>query len=125
MAANAVPGLDRSFDLGRKCGKGRFRVIAMADEDRQISLATRVRRSNDLLATEVEGEMMMMDPEQGLYFGLDPIGTDIWKRMADPVLVADLVADLADDYLAPVAQVQRDVLALLSRMAAHGLISEC
>lgn len=112
--------------LGRNYGLLYLQVIAMADEDRwRISLATRVRRTDDLLATEVEGEMIMMDPDQGLYFGLDHIGTDIWKRMAHPVLVADLVTDLAANYLAPVEKVEGDVLALLSRMAEHGLISEC
>jgi hypothetical protein len=39
--------------------------------------------------------------------------------------VADLVAALARDYQAPAAEVERDVLALLSRMAEHGLVSAC
>lgn len=88
-------------------------------------LAARLRRNDDLLATEVDGEMIMMDPDKGLYFGLDPVGTDVWHRLAAPILVADLVAALARDYQAPAEEVERDVLALLRHMAEHGMVSEC
>lgn len=86
---------------------------------------TRLQRVDIALTTEVGGELVMMDPDKGLYFGLDPIGTDIWHRLATAVVVADLVADLARDYQASPAEVERDVLDLLSRMAEHGLVAEC
>lgn len=98
----------------------------MADTNRlQPGPSTRLRRSENLLTTEMDGETIMMDPEKGLYFGLDPIGTDIWRRLAAPVLVADLIAALARDYQTPAADVERDVLILLSHMAEHGMVSAC
>ena len=96
----------------------------MVDMDTLQSRPVR-RRSENCLISETGGEIVMIDPEQGQYFGLDPIGTDIWHRLERPVLVADLVAELARDYHAPVEGVERDVLALLSHMAEHGLVTTC
>lgn len=88
----------------------------------QISPETHIRRRPPVLSTEVEGEAVMMDMEQGLYFGLDEIGTDIWRRLEEPVTVGELVADLSQSYAADSDIIERDVSALLVRMAEHGLI---
>ena len=58
-----------------------------------LDRATRLRRVADVLATEVGGEMVMMDVEKGVYFGLDPIGTDIWKRLEAPMGLIDAHID--------------------------------
>lgn len=98
----------------------------MADADiPSIRPATRVRRQDGLLATDLAEQVIMMDPEKGLYFELDAIGTDVWRRLEAPILVADLVADLTRDYDAPRAEVERDVLALLRQLAEHGLVTPC
>lgn len=87
-----------------------------------IDRASRVQRATTPLATEVQGKMVMMDVEKGVYFALDVIGTDIWHRLAQPVLVTDLVAGLERDYDAPADTIERDVLAPLSRMVERGLV---
>lgn len=98
----------------------------MADAGSFLSSPTvRICREIAVLTTGLMDRLLMMDPEQGLYFELDAIGTEIWQRLETPVLLADLVAGLARDYQAPVAEVERDVLALLHRMADHRLIVPC
>jgi hypothetical protein len=42
--------------------------------------ATIVSRGPSVLTAEVDGEIVMMSIKQGRYFGLDDIGSDIWKR---------------------------------------------
>ena len=86
---------------------------------------TRLRRVADMLSTEVEGELVMMDVENGVYFGLDAIGTDIWKRLETPTTAAELVSDLSHDYEADTAIIERDVLALLDDLAGRGLVEVC
>jgi hypothetical protein len=75
-----------------------------------------------VLSTEVEGEVVMMDMENGLYFGLDAIGTDIWNRLERPMTLAELTAVLAEDYAADVETIAQDVSALLRDMAENGLV---
>lgn len=90
-----------------------------------LDRATRLRRVPDVLATEVGGEMVMMDIEKGVYFGLDPIGTDIWNRLSESMTVAALAVALVQVYDADIASIERDVLVLLKRMVEQGLVEVC
>ena len=75
-----------------------------------------------LLATEIDGELVMMDVENGHYYNLDPIGTKIWKALVEPVRVSDLCAALEAGYEAPPGMVRADVLRLLGELDARGLL---
>lgn len=86
---------------------------------------SRVRRAADVLATEVGGEMVMMDVEAGLYLGLDTIGTDVWKRLETPRSAAELADELSRDYDAAPAVIERDVLDLLTQLAERRLVVVC
>jgi hypothetical protein len=91
-------------------------------ESRDISAATVISRSPAVLTAEVDGEIVMMSIEQGRYFGLDDIGSDIWKRIEQPCSFAALVDRLTADYDADRATIAADVQALLGRMAAQDVV---
>src|SRR5207237_792172 len=63
-----------------------------------IADATVISRSPSVLAAEVDGEIVMMSIEEGRYFGLDDIASDIWKRIEQPCSFAGLIDRLAADY---------------------------
>ena len=84
--------------------------------------ASLISRNSSVLAAEVDGEIVMMSIEQGRYFGLDDIGSDIWKRIDPPCSFADLIDRLAADYDADRATIAADVRELLSRMVAHDVV---
>lgn len=87
------------------------------------TLTSRVQRSLSPLCTEIDGEIVMMDVDSGSYFNLDAIGSDIWRRLEQPVTVADLCDGLAADYAADLETIRRDVLALLGQMTEKGLVT--
>lgn len=84
--------------------------------------STRVHRVADVLSAEVDGEAVLMSIEKGLYFGLDEIGSDVWRRLETPVEIAALAASLAEDYDGDSTVIENDLIALLSDMAANGLV---
>lgn len=86
-----------------------------------LSPVDRLRRVPNLLSTDIDGEVVMMDVEKGLYFGLDAVGSDIWKRLETPVSAAELAAELVKDYDADTATIEADVLALFNRLVEQGL----
>lgn len=92
------------------------------DDERPVTLFSTVVQSREPLSAEVDGETVLMSVEQGRYFGLDAIGGDVWHRLESPVRVSDLCAALAADYDGAPDVIERDVLDLLGRMAARGLI---
>jgi hypothetical protein len=87
-----------------------------------IAELTVISRSPAVLAAEVDGEIVMMSIEQGRYFGLDDIGSDIWKRIEQPCSFATLVDALAADYEAERGTIAADVTALLTRMAEQDVV---
>jgi hypothetical protein len=84
--------------------------------------STIISRSPSVLTAEVDGEVVMMSIEQGQYFGLDDIGSDIWKRIERPCSFAALIDGLAVDYDADRATILADVHSLLLRMAEQDVV---
>jgi hypothetical protein len=89
--------------------------IAIAD-------ATVISRSPSVLTAEVDGEVVMMSIEQGRYFGLDDIGSDIWKRLEPPCSFAALIDKLVADYDADRATIAADVQTMLARMVEQDVV---
>jgi hypothetical protein len=87
-----------------------------------IGDATVIIRSPSVLTAEVDGEIVMLSIERGHYFGLDDIGSDIWKRIDPPCSFSDLVDRLAADYVADRATIAADVRTLLGRMAEQDAV---
>src|SRR6266705_1817512 len=87
-----------------------------------IADTTVISRSPSVLTAEVDGEVVMMSIEQGRYFGLDDIGSDIWRRIEPPCSFATLVDRLVAEYDADRATIAADVQALLGRMAAEDVV---
>ncbi len=88
-----------------------------------ISLESVVRRSSEVMASQVDNELVMMDIERGMYYALNPVGADIWERLTEPQTVADLCAQLMQQYDVDQATCEADVLAVLNDMAENGLLA--
>lgn len=85
--------------------------------DKQIlTLETRLVRSEQLTGSQVDNELVMIDLDSGEYYGLNAIASDIWQRLAEPVRVADLCADLLQCYDVEAERCEQEVLALLRKM---------
>ena len=91
---------------------------------RDITLESVVRRSSEVMASQVDNELVMMDIERGMYYALSAVGADIWERLAEPTKVADLCAQLQQEYTVDRATCEVDVLAVLNDMAANGLLAQ-
>lgn len=92
------------------------------NNEKLLTLSSTICRSEDHLAAAIDDELVLMSVEKGNYYGLDAIGTDIWQRLDGQVIVSDLCAALGRDYDADAETIRRDVLALLERLMAEGLI---
>jgi hypothetical protein len=88
-----------------------------------ITNATVVSRSKAVIASELHGEVVMMNIASGHYFGLDGIGSDIWRRIDPPVAFGALVEGLAADYRVETSIVEPDVRLLLARMSERDAIT--
>jgi hypothetical protein len=81
------------------------------------------RNTSSLLVAPVHDETVMMSIESGRYYGLDDIGSEIWRRLETPCKFAELVDGLGADYDADRPTIAEDVRKLLSLMARHNVIT--
>ncbi len=86
---------------------------------------TQVKASNDQVSCDLAGEAAILDLQNGIYYGLDPVGARIWELIQSPCDCQGIVSQLLDEYDVEAEQCQHDVLALLSQLSERGLIEIC
>ena len=63
-----------------------------------MQLETIVERNQEIDASDLDGEKVMMDMDRGNYFMLNPIGSRIWDLINEPISVRRLVSLLREEY---------------------------
>jgi len=87
-----------------------------------VSLSSVVVQEDEPIAAEVDGEVVMLSERAGAYFGLDGIGSEIWKLIAQPRRVSDLCQSLAQRYDADGETLTHDVTSFLDELLARRLV---
>jgi hypothetical protein len=64
----------------------------------------------------------MLNLKNGVYYGLDPVGARIWNLIQQPRTVSEVLQILLREYEVDAERCERDLLELLQRLAAEGLI---
>lgn len=72
--------------------------------------------------TIIDGEAVILDMKRGVYFGLDEIGTALWRSVADHGTATEVVTQLEEEYEVDPAQLRRDIREWLDCACAAGLI---
>jgi Coenzyme PQQ synthesis protein D (PqqD) len=88
----------------------------------QLTLATVIRRSDALLSTNLGDDVVMMDIEQGAYYGLEAVAARIWALTEQPVSVGSLCERLVSEYLISLEQCQAEVLAFVNELIGHHIV---
>ncbi|HEY3210168.1 MAG TPA: PqqD family peptide modification chaperone [Actinomycetota bacterium] len=76
-----------------------------------------------IVATEFDGELLLIDRETGFLSLLDPVGSIVWHCLDGKVKLADLAEELAEAFGAPVDVVRRDVLEMVRSVGRAGLLN--
>lgn len=87
-----------------------------------LSLQDVVVTKSDALSAEIDGSLILLSVERGIYCGLDHIGTAIWRQLAEPVEIGVLCQRLVAEYEGRPEEIQRDLLQLLSKLEDQSLI---
>ena len=87
-----------------------------------IEADTIVTRTEGLMSTPVDDEIVFLNPGTDSYVALDRIGRRIWELLESPQRVADLAAALAAEFDADVGVVGADVAAFLDELKRDGMV---
>ena len=85
--------------------------------DRSVVVVTK-----DQVSCDLAGEAAILNIKSGVYYGLDPVGARIWNLMQKPLEVLEIQNAITDEYDVEPEQCARDLMALLEKLFAEGLI---
>jgi len=87
-----------------------------------LTLDTVVVASSEQVSSKLGEEVVILNLRNGVYYGLDPIGTRIWELIQEPRSVRQVCEVLLEEYDVTFEQCAEDVLALMRDLQAQGLI---
>jgi Coenzyme PQQ synthesis protein D (PqqD) len=87
-----------------------------------MDLDSIVAAVREQVSCDLAGEAAILHLGSGTYYGLDPVGARVWALLQQPTHVYQIRDSLLAEYDVEPARLERDLAALLSHLAAEGLI---
>jgi hypothetical protein len=78
--------------------------------------------ASDVLATEFGDEVVILNLRDGVYYGLEDVGTRIWQLLQQPVSVLTIREAIVAEFDVESARCERDIRLLLTDLVARGLV---
>ena len=75
-----------------------------------------------VLARQVGDETVMLDLDNGTYYGLDQVGTRIWQLLAEGKTLAQVCDTMIEEYEVSREEIERDVTRLVADLSDKGLL---
>ena len=91
-------------------------------ENKEVTTSSVVVSSDNVTSTQIEGESILLDLEEGVYYGLNSVGGAIWEEIQEPMLIEDIVRAITNTYDVERGQCREDVLALVTDLEENGLV---
>lgn len=83
-----------------------------------------MRVAAEVIFKTVGDEVVLLDLQRGVYYGLDEIGTRVWSLMSDGLGLHEIVTSLSNEYAAVPGEIERSVESLLAELRGEGLVIE-
>jgi hypothetical protein len=81
----------------------------------------RVVQSDTVLVGQIGDELVALDIDRGVCFGLNSVGSRVWRQIAEPITVQDLCLGLCEIYDVEYETCEAQVVNLLQSLLAEGL----
>jgi len=88
----------------------------------KLDLSSTVVVAGDVLSSELGTEQVMLSLRDGIYYGLDEVGSEIWKLLQTPITVGEICRAIADNYDVEPERCRRDVVRLLGELLERRLV---
>ncbi|MDH5234286.1 MAG: PqqD family protein [Gemmatimonadota bacterium] len=75
----------------------------------------------DQVSADLSGETVILSMRDGVYYGLDAVGSAVWRRLAEPTPFAAVVAAVVAEFDVEEDRAARDLTALVRDLEARGL----
>jgi hypothetical protein len=97
-------------------------VLKIFSKNMPLTLTQSVVMKPDILVQDLEGELVLLSLGSEEYFGLDDVGSAMWKALQDFNAIQLAYECLLEQYDVEPEQLQSDFLALIEKWQHHGLV---
>ena len=89
----------------------------------KVSLDNRVVQNEGNIVSDMDGETVMLNVQNGKYYNLGNIGGLIWSYIEEPIKISELITTLISEYEIEQKACEKQVLAFLEHLMNEKLIS--
>lgn len=87
-----------------------------------IARNTPIRRSRNLLESEIDGDVIALSIDKGMCYGLNDVGSRIWRALDDWTDMDRIVGVLVDEFDVDEATCGAEVERLLNELNAENIL---
>ena len=84
--------------------------------------ARRAAKAASILHSEIDGELVLLDPHTNAYYGLNAVGSFIWSHLAAGETLDEVREGLVNAFDIDAATAWADLLRLVTELTAEGLL---
>lgn len=89
---------------------------------KQLLLNDSVKQVSGNMVSDMNGEKVMLNIENGKYYNLGRIGGDIWGKMQAELTISALISEMQEMYEVEPITCQEEVVVFLEQLLKEGLI---
>ncbi len=78
--------------------------------------------SPHVFAREFDGELVLLDLDGGVYFGLDGVGATVWRALGVSATLEHAIAAVVSEFDVEEQRARTDILALVEELEAKGIV---
>ncbi len=76
----------------------------------------------DAVARVLEGGMVMLDLNTGMYFGMNEVGARVWQLLSEGMTLSEIIATLLGEFAVEESTLRDDVSTLLRELIERQLL---
>jgi hypothetical protein len=87
-----------------------------------VDFATVVRRTEEQVSCNLDNEVVVLNLQNSLYYGIDDVGACAWQAITEPKPVGEICKKVAEEFGVTVEQCRDDIIGFLEKLEKAGLV---
>lgn len=90
---------------------------------KELTPGSRVKAIKEHVSCNLAGEAVILNLQNGIYYGLDPLGAMIWSQIQSPKTFDQVVEIITEEYEVDRDKCTRDLECFLKDLELNGLVN--
>lgn len=88
----------------------------------RIASTTLLKRNPDMVAANIDGDVVMMSVDQGQYYGITGVGSRAWELLEEPISIDDIIEIICHEYETDPASCREDMSNFVQELMKNDLV---